>query len=588
MTLKQRIFLISAICIMTSGLLVSYKSFELNKKFSLQSENEKSREVSQWVAQMIEQKVTHLESSVSYLDASTVETLKRMGARYFAYAYPKNDKWKIKWKVLGDLDRKGILSEVNQISFKSLSSTKRTWDFNKDSAPILISPVELSGSHQLKNGFLIFGLNEEFFSFIGGVDAGISVVSLDQKKLFVKKESSFKSILTALKEKADSISIDGEDQLFTQYFAKPSQLYVTRAQALPALTYFGSPLFSYLLLGLTLSLLLLLVVLQRFILATERVIADETEVSLSPSRPSLLSTLTNATTKVGESLKRSRVSTEVERPTVERELSSENIQDFAGFLDDIISLERSRLQKFGVTIQTQVEEDVQISCIPQHLTDFLRRLMENSIQVLRSEQDKQIQIQVVNQSSGYQLIYLDGRQNQFPDGNVDSVFLQDESSLENINGLVSYGRWLFADSLTVAKQGFCISIDLPEALAQAEDVEPKIEALFESETMDRIEIREEDTIDLQFEKVETNKPQIEEPKADLEDSFSTKSIEDIVSSFQMKDFSFDSEEQEVEASAPEVAPEEEVDKKGFFEFDTGDFKIKIRSPKNKKDTDVSR
>ncbi|MCJ8278359.1 MAG: hypothetical protein HRT44_11290, partial [Bdellovibrionales bacterium] len=146
MTLKQRIFLISAICIMTSGLLVSYKSFELNKKFSLQSENEKSREVSLWVAQMIEQKVTHLESSVSYLDASTVETLKRMGARYFAYAYPKNDNWKIKWKVLGDLDRKGILSEVNQISFKSLSSTKRTWEFNKEAAPILISPVELSGS----------------------------------------------------------------------------------------------------------------------------------------------------------------------------------------------------------------------------------------------------------------------------------------------------------------------------------------------------------------------------------------------------------------------------------------------------------
>ena len=58
--------------------------------------------------------------------------------------------------------------------------------------------------------------------------------------------------------------------------------------------------------------------------------------------------------------------------------------------------------------------------------------------------------------------------------------------------------------------------------------------------------------------------------------------------FSSSKLSFDSEEQEVETSAPEVAPEEEVDKKGFFEFDTGDFKIKIRSPKNKKDTDVSR
>ena len=114
MTINPRITLLCAICILVSGLLGSYKSFQIHNKESLEKDLAKSQEVSQWMAQSLEQKLTMMESAVSYLDKSTVESLKRMGARYFAYAYKKGGEWSIKWKVLGAAGKEEILGEVNE------------------------------------------------------------------------------------------------------------------------------------------------------------------------------------------------------------------------------------------------------------------------------------------------------------------------------------------------------------------------------------------------------------------------------------------------------------------------------------------
>ena len=582
MTLKQRIFLVSAVCIIFGGLLVSYKSFELNSKTKIQSENEKSIEVAQWVAQSIEQKIIHLESSVSYLDASTIETLKRMGARYFAYAYSKDGQWKIKWKELGALDRKGILKEVNGLSFDSIPASRRSWSFNGSGDQILISPVELAGSHQLKNGFLIFGLNEEFFSFIGGVDNSVSIVTLDKKALYTQAKNDIKTLTQELEGvEAKVLDIAGESKILSSFFSKPSQLWIARAQSYKAASYLGSSTFSYFLLAIVLSMAFLAMMVQRFL--SEVVEAKNATVgksfSLGAFREKSLGLFARTQKRTEDSLEESSL--------MEKDAVVEAVQDFSGFLDDIVALERTELKKQKISVKTQVEEGASVICAPQHITDFLRRLISNSIKSLKGESEKRIQIELVKQGQNYQMIYVDTRRNHYPTGDEPSLFLQDESSLEHIDGLISYGSWLFGDRLEVAKDGFCISIDLQKAIE--EDVSAPIfieeeEAVVEN----RIEIDDEDLMDIEFGKVESSQEKLTLPEASepvQAEGFSSQSIEDIVESFEMKNFTFDSTEGS-EETENELESETPVDDKGMFEFNTGDFKIKIRSPKGKRDSDV--
>ena len=117
-----------------------------------------------WVTQNLEQRLLQLEASASYLDQSTVESMKRLGARYFAYVYKRQGEWSVKWKKLGSLEKEKILTEVGKINFDRITGEKRMWHLNQKGEVIYVTPAALARSHQLHEGFLVFGLRKDFLN----------------------------------------------------------------------------------------------------------------------------------------------------------------------------------------------------------------------------------------------------------------------------------------------------------------------------------------------------------------------------------------------------------------------------------------
>ncbi|MEM7646456.1 MAG: hypothetical protein AAF203_06075, partial [Pseudomonadota bacterium] len=265
MTTNQKSALICGLCLLVSGLLGSFKSFQLDQEFQTEVAEKQNREISQWVAQSVEQKLTQLESSVSYLDKSTVESLKRFGCRYFAYSFKKGGEWSIKWKVLSDFGKDQILGEVNQLNFDELSQKKRQWKFNKENQPIYVAPVKLAQSHQLKKGFLIFGLEKNFFSALHSVDHDVFLVTPDKKSLFNSLSDRIRGLSDLfVKGSNDLTAIEAAEgpYFLTSYFSPVSQLWYVRKAQVKDLSFFASPQMSYFLLGSLLGWILFLLLSQ--------------------------------------------------------------------------------------------------------------------------------------------------------------------------------------------------------------------------------------------------------------------------------------------------------------------------------------
>ncbi len=208
---------------------------------------------------------------------------------------------------------------------------------------------------------------------------------------------------------------------------------------------------------------------------------------------------------------------------------------------------------------------------------------------------------MVETGVSYQLIYVDTREESFyPSKQESTLMAQTEGSLEGIDGIISYARWTFGDGLTVAKNGFCLSIDLAKFETQVieptiEAIEPVVEpaAALAFDSLERIEITDNDTdMDLidGFASIEPGK--MDEPSSEIIEPESSVSFDKVIEQFEMKEFSFsDKSKEEVEEPIiePEVegTSEVETDEKGLFEFVSGNVKIKIRSPK-KRGEDVNR
>ena len=80
MRLNLKLSLVATICILIGGLIGSIKSFQISQNQIRQQEIENSQKTNQWIAVALEQNLIQMEASVSYLDKSTVESLKRFGA----------------------------------------------------------------------------------------------------------------------------------------------------------------------------------------------------------------------------------------------------------------------------------------------------------------------------------------------------------------------------------------------------------------------------------------------------------------------------------------------------------------------------
>ena len=607
MTLKKKIFLISSVCIFVGGFLVSYKSYTLNQAYQLQSQMEVARNTANWVSQSVALKVRQLESAVSYLDPSTVETLKRIGARYFAYTRNVNGEWKTKWKVLGPASKQMILSEVKQINFTELSGSQRNWTFSKSGELILVSPVEVSGSKQLSTGFLIFGLNESFLKFVEDQDSEVNIFTLGKKSVIGKSDQGIakKMGLFASKSVAGSVETikDSETQAMAYTFFSPvTQLWVALVRSSAQSSFFSSIMFYYFLIALALSLAFLGVVISKLKVVEGDNLPPEAKSDLVPvlqavlhrSRESLgqLKDLIQKKEGLGEEISEADAwfSQEQNQETLV------TISDFSQWIENQLASQRKVLQKANIELRVQAEDGASIHCCAQHVSDFLKRLVGNSLSALEDEEEKRIQIELFKDGKGFQLVYLDTRRSHYPSKADASLLLQTESSLETIDGIIAYGSWLFGKQLTVAKQGFCLSIDL-----QASETQPAVfDNTSEVSSIDdphRIEITDEDIIDIDkqgfgFQAIESEEKPVSSSVGKKEDGeeFSSQSIEDIFSNFELAEMNFTDATPEISEAEDtlekEIQEEIKKDKKGLFEFDTGSVKIKIRSPK-KRDMDAN-
>jgi hypothetical protein len=608
MTRNPKVVLICVLCIFLSGILVSYKSFEIHESYKKETNSKMGQEISAWVAETVEHKLSQLESSVSYLDKSTVESLKRMGARYFAYAYKKNDTWEIKWKVLNDQFAKDkILSEVNALEFDKVSTLERTWMHSPLGQLIYVAPVGLAKSHQLISGFLVFGIDKSFFSYVNHLDD--SLVLVDKNLTPIHKKLNKKELKNSHFFNSENLSLGtyySKDQdvikAYTSYFTPTSQLWIVNQRKILQGHYFTSPYIAYALIG-SLIISILFLILSTQWRESRKLLA---KIPLNNTQLPSINFLKDNFSKLKTYIDKQRLTKAQFTEHAIGEIEKDRIDDFSEFLDEILVLEIERLKKLGISIKTRVEDHAKIFASKKHLEDIIKRLIGNSALALEFSQEKEIQIQLVETAEIYQLIYVDSRTEHFPSGHEPSLFLQTEGSMVGIDGIISYASWLYGPSLHVAKKGFCFSIDLEKyneakvSEANAKTVVPFVD------TLDRIEISDHDTdadlmnlfVPIQkglgFIEDNAESERVKDNMAELQmDSSTDSSFE----SFELRDINF----KDLETQLPDLPIEIEknnkimaeptnkiqTDSNGMFELNNGHFKLKIRSPK-KRDMDVDR
>ena len=308
MALNPRMAFLCTLCIVISGFLASYKAFQIHREQLLSHRVDLSENISRLVGENIGQKIQQMEATVSYLDQSTIETLKRLGARYFAYAYQDKGQdegqWAFKWKILGSVGKEAILKEITPLPYSQFELTRRYWqptpppkskkkksqrnskkDLKKDLKRdlIFVSPAVLAKSLRLQEGFLIFGLTTDFFKFAQSSDKFDGFYGLFNTEMDEIFTSSAQGDLTRENSTDDANGANGIDTEFidptqdrasvvhhheqgkasvaTAVFSPVAQLWVTRSQRVTAARFISSRFFSYFLLTTLLALLVMMLLL---------------------------------------------------------------------------------------------------------------------------------------------------------------------------------------------------------------------------------------------------------------------------------------------------------------------------------------
>lgn len=583
---NQKFLLLATSCLVLVASAIGYQSFQFYQTQLQDTQLQAQREELRWASSLVDQKLSQLEASVAYLDPSTVESLKRSGARYFAYASQEKGEWSLKWKTIGTLGKDQILAELQPVDFGTLNRKERHWLWSAQGDLILVSPVELADSHQLKDGFLIFGLTKDFFSALTQQEHPFLVFTKDRSILEAEKGSTqaqLKNYLGKLdKQKRQENLVVGHD-IYVPFFSETTQLWFMSGQPLLAQSFWQSSIFNYSVLTTALILLLFFVLINPM-----RFIQDQGNQEVRDGI---------GWQRFSSWWRRRRESQDVVLEQTQPELVT--IDDFSDYLDEVLAQHLTELRQAGIAIKTQVEDGVQVVVPQNHLTDFLHRLIVQSQKTLVGEKEKEIQIQLIEEKENFQLLYLDTRTRQFPSGEEGSLFLQTEDSLETIDGLIAYGAWLFGKTLTVARKGFCLSIALSKKEQQPLQLQATVQAPVERVTPafnlselnfengdSRIEINEESVDDSLLNQFRSLSSEIK--KVDAEAQVEEKNEETQVSlvDFELKDLNFQTVNDTSEAKEDLRANKVEESSPEWVEFQTGQFKIKVRSPK-KRDTDVN-
>ena len=306
MFVKFKTPLLCALCIFLSGGLGSYKSFQIHQDQLLSNGVSQSQSLSHLMGQNMEQKIQQMEDAVSYLDQSTVESLKRLGSRYFAYAYQNKGEWAFKWKSLGGPGKQGILQEIALLPYGQFKQTRRYWEKSKKGDLIMVSPAALGKSFQLKEGFLVFGIRADFFHSLNSPQASYTLLTDKGESLFGKLPQGISPHLGKVEQERafhrGLLTQAGRLPLTTEVFSQKAHLWLLRTQDLPHRGFMASSFFSYFLLISLFSLLVMGLLWTRFRVRqtqnTEESIeaqimeagitAEERAEAQNPQKPSLL------------------------------------------------------------------------------------------------------------------------------------------------------------------------------------------------------------------------------------------------------------------------------------------------------------
>ena len=268
----------SVFCILLSGLFVAYRSHQLSSKVVSSEQADRQLNTAYWVGQSLALKLQNLEASVSYLDKSSVETLQRLGIRYFAYAFYDQTEWKIKWKVIGDMDKKAILDEVKDLKFDELSKAKRSWFPAGKKEFAYVVPAKISESKQLSSGFLIFGMGTDFFDVFPNVLQGLSVIGTNDLRLYGPSVKNFN--LSSLSKKSPSLIQSDDQSSDVASFSSVTQLSVVLSEERESVGFSSSAFFMYFLIGSLFSALLFILAATLLVKPRQAEATQETESSV--------------------------------------------------------------------------------------------------------------------------------------------------------------------------------------------------------------------------------------------------------------------------------------------------------------------
>jgi|GEM_PF-4487476 len=487
---KWKVLILSGVLVFICGFVISFKSFQLNEDFRRQVQLQKSLEISNWISELLIQKVNVLESSVSHLDKSTTETMRRLGVQYFAYAHKSptgrssessEAKWKVKWKNLGDIETPQIKEQVAGFDFDDFSVTKRSW-VRLGQNTILISPVANAASEKMKSGFLIFSMDAKRLENLGALSTEVALFSHNGNSLNAKnpKWLEVEKLFTEKKDGSMAVVKDrGTSYLRSASFSKALQMWVVHFQPFPQESYITSAsafifFVSFLVLGLLASLLTYKLPFENFKMFVGpgrrgvQAGVGESDAVLRVVLHRMRNDLSQLREKVGgmtEPLRKLDVITAIDASknwlgTTDTK-STKEVSDFGKCLEVITLLKQADLVKAGISVQTQIEDGAAVVCSIEAVEEFILRLIDNSISTLVDEDEKWIHLACTKQGKHYQFVYRDSRSSEIPQLLDDAQLLTSENPFEDIHGILAFGHFAFGVEMTSSQDELNISLKLP-------------------------------------------------------------------------------------------------------------------------------
>jgi|GEM_PF-3412166 len=509
MNLKWKVFALTMGMVFFSGLLISFRGhLVINNVESFHKEQFRTAQA-QWASEKLLNIVQTLESASKGLDRSTVATLERFGVGYFVHAYSEDKDWKFAPRTLSEISKASIREQLKEVPFSKLDSDKRSWIVVGEHL-LLVSPVKYIGAEKLKTGYAVYGIEKSGFGnwlqqrdVDSDLESSLSIFAKTNGKVqnfqSSKEPSSFVDKLLNFGSENLSVQKDGFE--YSSSFHPGLQLWIAGRTKILNPTFWWGPLAKLFYLGfLALGLLGYLIFQKMLKLKDYRANSENSafngeEVTLLKAvvhrLKDDLNRLKTTVSELPEPILKMEIIENIdqtrrwlgETPSLRRE-----VKNFGYLIDVVLNLKETQIEEEGIQLETHLEEGIQAHCSVEVVEDFLLRLVDNSIENLRNEKSKKIRVELVRKNGQGHMIYSDSRTKEFPDKKLDTQVMSMKNPLQNIHGLLTFGRLIFQNEIQWTGRPFSIQLFLSSNPAetkmpplpnsqiiesqQTEDVEP--------------------------------------------------------------------------------------------------------------------